>query len=103
MKLVQQTNQIVALNDDGKEMGHLSWTVLEDGVLNANHTYVDPAFRGLGVAFELLKALVAMARKDHKKIHATCSYVVKMFSHGDEYADVIDPNRGIGDASCNFK
>ena len=103
MKFIKKETEIVAFDDNDKEMGHISWVVLNDGVINANHTYVSPDYRGYGVAGKLLEQLVNMARHDNKKIYATCSYVVKMFSHGDEYKDVIDPKRGIGDESCEIK
>lgn len=102
MKFTREDGRINALDDDGQVMGFIAWRVLSDGVLNANHTFVDPKFRGRGIALYLLKELVAMARKEDKKIFATCSYVVKMFEHGNEYSDVIDPTRGIGDASCEI-
>jgi predicted GNAT family acetyltransferase len=102
MKFIQEETRIIALNDTNETMGYIGWKVLEDGVLNANHTFVDPTFRGQGVAQYLLKELVDYARKENKKIFATCSFVVKMFNHGDEYKDVIDPTRGIGDASCEI-
>ncbi len=102
MKMISQSDRIVALDEQGTEMGFIAWTILEDGVLQAHHTFVDPKFRGQGVAGHLLKEMVSYARKNNKKIFATCSYVVKMFSHGDEYKDVIDPKRGVGDASCRI-
>lgn len=103
MKFVREENRIIALNDRNEKMGHIAWKVLEDGVLNANGTFVDPNFRGQGVAQYLLKELVMYARHENKKIFATCSFVVKMFKHGDEYKDVIDPTRGIGDEVCKAK
>ena len=102
MTFTKEENRIIALNDDGEAMGFIAWSVLSDGVLNANHTFVDPKFRGRSVAQKLLNELVSMARREDKKIFATCSYVVKMFEHGSEYQDVIDPTRGIGDASCEI-
>lgn len=102
MKLIRKADRIVALDENKEEMGFIAWRVLSDGVLNANHTFVNPKFRGLGLAGTLLKDLVTYARENDKKIFATCSYVVKMFEHGDEYKDVIDPTRGIGDASCEI-
>lgn len=103
MELIRKLDRIIALDDNGTEMGVITWKTLEDGVLQANHTYVDPKYRGLSVAQKLLNELVDYARTNDKKIFATCSYVVKMFSHGDEYKDVIDPTRGIGDASCEIR
>jgi len=102
MELMRKEERIIALDEFKEEMGFISWRVLEDGVLQANHTYVNPKFRGRGIAQYLLNDLVAYARENNKKIFATCSYVVKVFSHGDEFKDVIDPTRGIGDASCEI-
>jgi len=103
MEFIRKDDRIVAVDENKQEMGYLAWKVLSDGVLNANHTYVDPKFRGMGVAGYLLKDFVAYVRANNKKVFATCSYVVKMFEHGEEYQDIIDPSRGVGDASCEIK
>lgn len=39
MELIRKEERIIALDEFKEEMGFISWRVLEDGVLQANHTY----------------------------------------------------------------
>ena len=54
----------------------------------ANHTYVDPDYRGGNVAKQLLDRLVEEARMQEKMIFPVCSYVRAQFKRNDEYRDV---------------
>ena len=60
----------------------------EDGVINANHTFVDPSLRGQGVARQLVDCLAEYARVEQLKIRATCPYIVNLFEKSTEYDDV---------------
>lgn len=53
-----------------------------------NHTWVDDALRGQGIARQLLDVLVEFARKKNLKIVATCAYVELMFRRDKSLADV---------------
>ncbi|HWD18548.1 MAG TPA: GNAT family N-acetyltransferase [Verrucomicrobiae bacterium] len=59
------------------------------GDVSLDHTYVPDAFRGRGVAAELVRAAVAEARQRHWKIRPRCSYVVTFFARHPECADVL--------------
>ena len=48
---------------------------LEDGVMRATHTLVDPALRGRGIAAALVDALLAHARAQGYKVEPICSFV----------------------------
>lgn len=62
---------------DGQELGHLDYVRLEDGLIDANHTWVGEAARGRGVADALLQALAAFAAAERLRIRPSCSYVAK--------------------------
>ena len=53
------------------------------------HTEVAPEAEGKGLAKQMLKEMVAYARKNNLKVIALCPYVHAQFTrHPDEYADV---------------
>ena len=52
------------------------------------HTIVDPAYGGQGLAGMLVQELVSKARERGTKIIPTCSYALKAFEKKAEYADV---------------
>jgi|SRR5579872_2018736 len=57
--------------------------------VSLDHTYVPDAFRGRGVAAELVRAAINEARQRGWKIYPRCSYVVTFFERHPEFADVL--------------
>ena len=51
-------------------------------------TFVNPDYRGQGIAAILLEVLVDYALKNGFKIQAVCSYVRKKFTESDRYNNV---------------
>ncbi len=80
--------------------GHGRYVVLLDGleaeltyqrqgaVLVADHTLVPPAFRGKGIAEQLVKRLIADARAEGNRIEPLCSYVELQFRRHPEWSDL---------------
>ncbi|HIY58918.1 MAG TPA: N-acetyltransferase [Candidatus Tetragenococcus pullicola] len=89
MEIKQEENRVVLVEKDGKEAGELTWKKVEDGVVDFNHTFVDPTYRGQGVAGKLMQAAVFRARKENWQVIPTCSYAVKAFNDKSEYQDVL--------------
>ncbi|MER2117389.1 MAG: GNAT family N-acetyltransferase, partial [Enterococcus casseliflavus] len=50
--------------------------------------FVDPAYRGQGLAEKLVAKGVEKARKEQKKIIPLCPFAKKEFERKPEYADV---------------
>lgn len=65
----------------------LSWTD-RGGVRHAEHTFVPAKHRGKGIAEQLVKALIADARREEFKIAPDCSYVDAYFKRHKELADL---------------
>ena len=60
------------------------------GVIDFTHTFVDEALRGQGVADELARAGLALARQEHLKVKTSCSFMAGFVQrHRAEYADVL--------------
>ncbi|WP_125767519.1 GNAT family N-acetyltransferase [Lapidilactobacillus wuchangensis] len=53
-----------------------------------DHTFVDPSLRGQGIARQLVAAVVAKARAEHKQIMPLCTYAKREFEQRADYADV---------------
>ena len=78
-----------AAYDGIQPIGECSYTE-NDGTWNVEHTYVDEAYGGRGIARQLLNSVVDEARKRAVKIVPVCSYVVREFEkHPETYADVV--------------
>ena len=73
---------------DGVRVAEMTYGHMEDQRVVVDHTLVDPALRGQGVARVLLDAAVAWARKSGVRIVPACSYVAVVFSRDSTFADV---------------
>ncbi len=80
-------NNRTAAYDGENLIGECSYREIEGG-WEANHTYVDPKYRGQRIASKLLELLVEEARKQDKRIRPVCSYVVKEFENNPNYSEI---------------
>ena len=83
-------NLLVMKNDAGDFIGQLQY-IDRGKELLITHTGIDPDYRRQGLAAELVMAAIDKARRESKKIAATCPYAVTYFrEHHDELADVLN-------------
>ena len=93
MKDIQYTyepdaKRIVATTHDGEEVGKLEYTVNEK-YWNANHTWVNPDYRGYSIARKLVDTLADTARAEGVKILPTCSYAKHVMEKDAAFEDVL--------------
>lgn len=73
---------------DGKRVGFAHYRIEGDSVV-FDHTVVDPAARGGGVASGLVKfALDDVREGSERRVVAECSYVVSWLERHPEYQDL---------------
>lgn len=77
-----------ATYDGGRRVAVLDYRTEGDRVY-LDHTYVDPALRGQGVAERLLDAVVDWARAHGLRLVPLCSYTVVVLNRRDDVADVL--------------
>lgn len=84
----EEENRIV-LYDDGKEIGEMTWSVANDQLIIVDHTGVDKAYGGRGLAKQLLKAMVERVRRLNQEVIPLCSFVKTQFERNPEaYEDI---------------
>ncbi|PTX21106.1 hypothetical protein C8N40_10275 [Pontibacter mucosus] len=71
------------------EEAELAYAKPEDGVLDLTHTFVPEAYRGTGLAQELINTALAYARRHNLKIIATCVAVKKHIAQHPEHQDLL--------------
>ena len=85
----EEATKFVAEEDDGTYVGSIVYSRQGPELISATHTWVDPQFRGKGMAGKLVDALVGYARENATKITPVCPYVVEAFAkHPEKYRDV---------------
>lgn len=88
MDFIYEDNRIYAKNEFGATIAEVTFPNISEGVVNLNHTFVDDALNGRGIAASLLKVAAEALRQEHKKAYLTCSYAIKWFEKHPDYADV---------------
>lgn len=66
---------------DGKEVGYLTYSI-GDGGMDIEHTVVDPACRGKGIAGMMVDRAESFAAEEGLKLTASCSYAAKRLADG---------------------
>ena len=88
MEFIHEGKAFRHYNAAGEMDAEITYVSKGEGVIEANHTFVDPSLRGQGVARRLVDRLADFARDENLKIHPTCPYVVALFEKSTEYDDV---------------
>lgn len=86
--MITKDNNRFIYQENNEVLGEISFTPVENQIIRAEHTYVNPEARGKGIAGQLLDALADYARENQLKIQPVCSYVVSAFKKSDKYQDV---------------
>jgi len=84
VEFLHDQDSIYAIDKSGDRIAEVTFPI-SDGVANINHTYVDPALRGQGIAGQLMTAAVEQIRSAGLKARPTCSYAIKWFAEHPEY------------------
>lgn len=67
----------------------LAFVRIAPQVIVADHTFVPPEGRGMGIALALVERLISYARENGDKIVPTCPYVAKEFKAHPEWSDLL--------------
>ncbi|TLG74326.1 GNAT family N-acetyltransferase [Culicoidibacter larvae] len=72
------TERAIELYLDDKGAGSLVYT-LENSVFTIESIFVNPLYRGMGLASELVHEAIKFCETNDYKIHPVCSYAVDYF------------------------
>jgi Predicted acetyltransferase len=78
--------------DNDKSIGEITYSHVEDGVISLDHTYVDDAYRGQGIAGKLFNAAVDYADLKSLKIVPVCPYAKAAFERKPEIRFLLTDN-----------
>ena len=87
METKQEGNAFILL-DNQQKIGEITFVPVNDSVIEANHTFIDPSHRGQDLGYVLIDALVDYARLHQLTILPACPYVNKIFNKEAKYHDV---------------
>lgn len=93
LEVKRGNNRLYIGDSEDKPLAVMTFVPKGNQLYVVDHTYVSEELRGKGIAKLLLRKMVAMVRKEGKKIIPVCSYVKKQLEQNQEYYDVLE--RGI--------
>lgn len=87
-----ETDRIIAVDEKGNCIGEIDFPLAQgkQSVVNMNHTFVDPNYRGQKIADHLFDLAIAEIQKRQLKIIPTCSYVVVKFNRLPELHHLLE-------------
>jgi predicted GNAT family acetyltransferase len=87
---IKKGNNKFYIGDSEQDMiARITWKNGGNNIIVIDHTIVDPSLRGQGIAADLIRKVVEMAREENLKIVPVCSYAVAKMTRTDEYKDVL--------------
>ncbi|WP_019239664.1 MULTISPECIES: GNAT family N-acetyltransferase [Enorma] len=84
-----EENAIRLLGDDGKAAAEVTFPACDKGVVDIDHTFVDPSLRGLGMAGKLMDACARELERNGRRARPTCSYAVHWFEKHPEWERIL--------------
>ena len=85
-----EESRLVAINDEGKAVGALSYKMVDGDKWDIYSTFVGREHQGQGIAGKLLDEVMAMALEKNLEIIPTCSYIEYAFEKYPEKYDAVN-------------
>lgn len=89
MNIIKEPNRVLIKNDEGKEVGHVLFPTIKDGVVEITMTFVDDSLRGQGAAGRMMQAAYEVIKSQNLKAKLNCSYAVSWFNKNPICNDII--------------
>lgn len=91
MSFRHNENQIGLYSETGALLAEVTFPYTDEShsTVDVNHTFVDTALRGQGIAGKLMRELTDELEKRELKAVPTCSYAVGWFEKHPEYAHLL--------------
>lgn len=84
--------------EQARTIGFLSYE-LKDGVLDLQHTVVDPRKRGDGLGGRLVETAMQHARAEGLTVRPTCPFIPRYLQDHPEHQDLVEGARREGEGS----
>jgi len=94
MTFQHENNRIFAKDENECTIAEVTFPAISKNTVCINHTFVDESLRGVGVASELIKAVIKELQSKNLKAVITCSYAVKWFKKHPECSKLLFSSRG---------
>lgn len=90
MTFQYEENRIFAQDEQGRLVAEITFPACGEGLVDIDHTFVDPFLRGQGVAGQLVRAAAGRIRQTRRRAVASCSYAARWFAEHPEARDILE-------------
>ncbi len=88
-----ENGRIYSIDENNKLMAETTYSFLGNGEVDIDHTFVNPALRGKGVAGTMMEVVAKYLLDNGLKAVASCSYAnAWLKKHRESYPDIISEN-----------
>ena len=92
-KILHQNGRYWLETPDHQLIGEVTYHKDAKNRYVVTHTFVDPIYRGQGIANRLLDQVILLATKEKRYIYPICSFAVKVLQN-EKYQHLWDPSEG---------
>jgi predicted GNAT family acetyltransferase len=90
MEFKLSEGRIYSTEANNELIAEATYITKKNDELIVDHVYVNPNYRGQGIADKIMLVVVDYVREHNLKVSATCSYASAWFSkHEEEYSDIL--------------
>lgn len=89
MDFTHKPDQIVLYSKDQYILAQITFPEIDEKNVKIDHTFVDPALRGQGIANQMIEQVITELRRQKKTAVPTCSWAKTWFEHHPEAHDVV--------------
>lgn len=82
-------NRFVVKDDQSNEVGEVTYSQAGENILIIDHTGIDDAHRGQGLAEKLVLKVIEKAKDENLKIMPLCPFAKREFEKNAEYREVL--------------
>lgn len=103
--IIKTTKQKFYLGDSLETLyGEIDYEIDDKNRIVVSHTYVNPIYRGQGLANLLLNEVINLATKNKQYIVPRCSFAYKVLHASSQYQYLLDPDdKEFGPDPCEWK
>lgn len=91
--IIQEPGRFFLTDNAQQLIGEITYHLDEKNRYVVTHTFVNPAFRGQGIANRLLDQIITLATNEKRYIYPICSFAVKVLQN-PKYQALWDPAEG---------
>jgi len=89
MNFIETSDRLTLQNDAGEEMGHIVLQPISTNLVNIVTVFTQPAFRGQGIAAQLMEELLSRLQQRDCRVVLTCSYAQDYFRKHPQWESLL--------------